>query len=278
VALVRRSPQTKLSVAGYASELDIAAVSASNVRLVVVDPRVARSLPPAFELIDASELYESLFGRVALTFLDPERFLDVVTSRQSRVYALVKRAIDVCIAALLGIPSLLVLPLVWFGIKLQDGGVLFYQNVRVGERGAPITVFKYRSMTGTDVGTEALKSKLSVTPLGRMLRMARIDELPQLWNVLRGDLSLIGPRPELPALVEAYTRDIPHYMLRHTVRPGLSGWAQIYHDRHPHHGTDLDATREKLSYDLYYIKHRSLVVDFLIALKTIRIILTFAGR
>jgi lipopolysaccharide/colanic/teichoic acid biosynthesis glycosyltransferase len=136
---------------------------------------------------------------------------------------------------------------------------------------------KFRSMTGADSGSEVLKSKLRVTPLGKMIRRTRIDELPQLWNVFKGDLSLIGPRPEFPALVEEYRKHIPYYHLRHLVKPGLSGWAQLYHDNHPHHGSDVEATREKLSYDLYYLTHRSLTLDATIALKTVKKLLTRSG-
>ena len=117
-----------------------------------------------------------------------------------------------------------------------------------------------------------------VTVVGSFLRKARIDELPQLWNVLRGDISLIGPRPEFPEAVAKYSEEIPNYTIRHSVKPGLSGWAQIYHERHPHHGIDVLETANKLSYDLYYIKHRSFLLDMKIALRTIKVVITFAGR
>ena len=139
-------------------------------------------------------------------------------------------------------------------------------------------MLKFRSMTGMDQGEEMLRSKHTVTPVGRMIRATRIDEIPQLWSVLTGDMSLIGPRPEFPAMVNEYAREIPYYNVRHLVRPGLSGWAQLYHDNHPHHGTEIEATREKLSFDLYYVKHRSLALDIAIALKTIKKVLTHRGK
>jgi lipopolysaccharide/colanic/teichoic acid biosynthesis glycosyltransferase len=132
-------------------------------------------------------------------------------------------------------------------------------------------------MTGNDTGESALNSSLRVTKVGSFLRRTRIDELPQLWNVLRGDYSLIGPRPELPALVAAYSEKIPYYNARHLLKPGLSGWAQIYHREHPHHGIDIEETQNKLSYDLYYVKNRSLLLDLQIGLKTIRTILSRSG-
>lgn len=134
-------------------------------------------------------------------------------------------------------------------------------------------------MTGNDSGAYGTSgvTKFKVTRVGGFLRVTRLDELPQLWNIVRGDLSLIGPRPEVPPLVQKYKQEIPYYNVRHLVRPGLSGWAQLYHDNHPHHGEAVEATREKLSYDLYYIKHRSLTLDLTIALKTIKKLLTRSG-
>ncbi len=116
-----------------------------------------------------------------------------------------------------------------------------------------------------------------MTPIGSILRRTRIDELPQLWNVLRGDLSLVGPRPEFPQAVEAYTEKIPYYPMRHLIKPGLSGWAQLYGE-HPHHNIGIEETRNKLSYDLYYIKERSFFLDVYIGLQTIKTLLSRSGR
>ena len=116
-----------------------------------------------------------------------------------------------------------------------------------------------------------------MTRVGKWLRVLRIDELPQLLNVLRGDLSLVGPRPELPPLAAQYSARIPYYNARHLIAPGLMGWAQLRHDRHPHHGADVAETKEKLSYDLYYLKKRSLLLDLFIILQTVRLILTAKG-
>lgn len=115
------------------------------------------------------------------------------------------------------------------------------------------------------------------TKVGAFLRKTRIDELPQLWSVLVGDLSLIGPRPEIPALVQIYEKEIPYYNVRHLIKPGLSGWAQLYQYTPPKFGAKLDETRVKLSYDLYYIKHRSLALDFKVALRTIKTLLSREG-
>jgi lipopolysaccharide/colanic/teichoic acid biosynthesis glycosyltransferase len=197
----------------------------------------------------------------------------------SHVYDLIKRLMDVVGALAIGAATLVVYPFVMLAIKLDDGGEIFIIQERVGRFQRPIKVYKFRSMSGNDQGEygENGKSKLSVTRVGRMLRVLRIDELPQLWNVLRGDLSLVGPRPELPALAAQYSARIPYYNARYLVSPGLSGWAQLRHDRHPHHGADVAETKEKLSYDLYYMKHRSLWLDIFIILQTVRIALTARG-
>ena len=117
-----------------------------------------------------------------------------------------------------------------------------------------------------------------VTGIGRILRKTRLDEIPQLWSILKGDLSLIGPRPELPDYVAIYSQEISFYDIRSIIPPGLSGWAQIYHDNHPHHETAIDQTKEKLSYDLYYVKNRSLWLDLTIYLKTLKTILLVKGK
>jgi lipopolysaccharide/colanic/teichoic acid biosynthesis glycosyltransferase len=218
-----------------------------------------------------------MFGRIALHRVDNRWVARHVSRYAHTLYDILKRAMDIIAAVVLGALSLVFYPFLIVGIKLQDGGPVFYSQVRVGQNNRPIVMRKFRSMTGADSGDEVLKSRLTVTPLGRVLRKTRIDELPQLWNVLKGDLSLIGPRPEFPKLVEEYSKHIPYYSLRHLVKPGLSGWAQLYHDNHPHHGSDVEATREKLSYDLYYLTHRSLVLDATIALKTIKKLLTRSG-
>jgi lipopolysaccharide/colanic/teichoic acid biosynthesis glycosyltransferase len=134
-------------------------------------------------------------------------------------------------------------------------------------------------MTTNDQGEYdgATAQKNRVTKVGAFLRKTRIDELPQLWNVLRGDLSLIGPRPELPALAAVYEKEIPYYNVRHLIKPGLSGWAQLYQRVPPKGAVATNETKSKLSYDLYYLKNRSMMLDFKIALKTIKTLVSRNG-
>ncbi len=230
-----------------------------------------------FALLDAAELYQEVFEREPLSLINYEWVLANVSA--SRMYDAVKRGVDILVAGSAGVVSLIFYPFVMLAIKLDDGGAVFITQGRVGKFQKPIRVVKFRSMSGNDEGDygEHGKTRLSVTRVGKWIRLLRLDELPQLWNVLRGDLSLVGPRPELPKLAAEYSARIPYYNARYLVAPGLTGWAQIRHDRHPHHGTDIAETKEKLSYDLYYLKHRSLFLDVFIMLQTIRIVLMARG-
>jgi lipopolysaccharide/colanic/teichoic acid biosynthesis glycosyltransferase len=230
-----------------------------------------------FALIDAVELYQEMFERVPLSLLRYEWILENLSS--SRVYDGLKRSIDILAAFVIGLISLVFYPFVALAIKLDDGGALFITQTRVGRFQQPIKIVKFRTMSGNDEGNYGKSgvSELHITRVGRWLRMLRIDELPQVWNVLVGDLSLIGPRPELPALANLYSARIPYYSARYLVAPGLSGWAQLKHDRDPHHGADIEETRAKLSYDLYYLKHRSLFLDLYVLLQTFRVVFTARG-
>ena len=230
-----------------------------------------------FALVDIVDLYQEMFECEPLSLLQYEWILENVSS--SRVYDNLKRFIDIVAALLIGVVSLIFYPFVALAVKLDDGGPLFIKQVRVGRFQMPINVLKFRTMSGNDQGNYGKNgvSELTVTRVGKWLRMLRIDELPQLWAVLRGDLSLVGPRPELPALASLYSARIPYYSARYLVAPGLTGWAQIRHDRDPHHGADIDETRTKLSYDLYYLKHRSLALDISILFQTVRVVFTARG-
>jgi lipopolysaccharide/colanic/teichoic acid biosynthesis glycosyltransferase len=192
-------------------------------------------------------------------------------------YDFLKRVMDIIIGAVLGIVSLILYPLVILAIKLEDGGEILSFQKRVGMNNKIITIVKFRTMTVANDNAEWGNGKNKVTRVGALLRKSRIDELPQLWNVLKGDVSLIGPRPEFERPVKEYSEKIPYYNTRHLIKPGLSGWAQLYHERHPHHGVDIEETKNKLSYDLYYIKNRSFMLDLEVALKTIRTLLSRTG-
>lgn len=267
-------------------------ITKDGVSLIVADMRdkqVELMLPLLYNLsfvqekvdiVDMASTYEDVFERVPISLISHEWFVEHIATDRYAVYNAVKRGIDILGALVLGVVSLVLYPVVWIAIKLDDNGPLLVTQERVGKGQQPIRIAKFRTMTGSvsDQGDEVLKSQKQVTKVGRLLRDFRIDEFPQLLSVLLGDQSLIGPRPELPALAKVYAEKIPHYAARSLVKPGLSGWAQIHHQAHPHHGADVTETKVKLAYDLYYIKHRSVFLDLLIGLRTIQIILSKVGK
>ena len=225
------------------------------------------------------KIYEDIFDRVPLSLLKYDWFLENISTRPHGGYDILKRLMDIIISIpLLAIP-IITYPFILIAIKLEDGGPVFTFQDRIGRSNHPIRILKFRTMLFNDNGDWRNKGLINrVTRVGDFLRKTRLDEFPQLWNVLRGDISLIGPRPEFPEAVKHYTDEIPYYGIRHLIKPGLSGWAQIYQERHPHHGLDALETANKLSYDLYYIKNRSFLLDVKIALRTMETLTSIAGR
>lgn len=293
--VLRTAPLSTVSVAavldpatsGLAAALK-EAIAAKNPDFIIADFRnslVTDAFPELYALlarhirfIDAKDLYEEVFARIPLSLVNQAWIARHISYYVHILYDILKRALDIVVALAAAIVSLVFYPFIVFAIFLESGNPIFIGQDRVGEGNRIIHLYKFRTMTGNDNGNYANgTSSLHVTKVGAFLRMTRLDELPQLWNVLNGDLSLIGPRPELPILVAHYEEQIPYYGVRHLIKPGLSGWAQLYHDNHPHHGADVEATREKLSYDLYYLKHRSIALDAVVALKTIAKLLTRSG-
>ncbi|PIR84677.1 hypothetical protein COU16_01405 [Candidatus Kaiserbacteria bacterium CG10_big_fil_rev_8_21_14_0_10_47_16] len=223
-------------------------------------------------------VYEGLHHRIPPSLVGEVWILEHMNMNAPRyAYDFGKRIIDIVGAFILGIPCIFIFPLVAVAVALDSKGPLFYKTQRIGQDGRPITLYKFRTKNGVDVGAAALHSTLVDTEVGKFLRKTRLDELPQLLNVIRGDLSFIGPRPEMPALAEVYAENIPYYSMRHRIKPGLSGWAQINHYDAPRAGVDIERTVTKLSFDLYYLKNRSLLLDLEIALKTIGTLLARSG-
>lgn len=230
-----------------------------------------------FAFIDIADLYEDVFERTALPLVRYGSILKNITSPAG--YDAVKRMLDAALASLMGLVSLMVYPFVALLIKLDDGGAVFVTQDRIGQYQKTIRIYKFRSMSGNDGGNYGAsgKTKLQVTRVGKWLRLSRLDELPQLWNIIRGDLSFVGPRPELPSLVAHYSARIPFYDARHLAKPGLTGWAQLNHHAHPHHGADVEETKNKLAHDLYYLKNRSFLLDVYIMFQTARVVLFERG-
>ena len=268
------------------SAADLAKSGASLVVVNLYDHSLESSLPGYYaffrkggRFVNFDELYEQMFNRVPLGLINERWFLENVSNDKKPFYTFAKRAIDLVLAFILGLISLVFYPFVWLAIKLEDRGPIFIAQERIGQNGKQVRIYKFRTMTGNDNGKygQSGATSFKITRVGRFLRPTRIDELPQLWNVWRGDISLIGPRLELPSLVKQYEQEIPFYSIRHLIAPGLSGWAQIYQENHPHSHVATEATREKLSYDLFYIKNRSLWLDLTITLRTIKTLLSRSG-
>jgi lipopolysaccharide/colanic/teichoic acid biosynthesis glycosyltransferase len=267
----------------------LALMEREHIEVIVADPKgtsAASFLPVLFDLsflrfrctfLDFNRLYEDTFDRVPVGMIQYEWFISNISQSKTAMYDAIKRVIDIVGSLLLLIPAALVFPFVAAAIKLEDKGPLLYSTMRVGQFNQPIKIFKFRTKNGADSGDQALKSTLVDTKVGTFLRRTRIDELPQLLNVLRGDLSFIGPRPEIPELANVYAEEITYYNTRHLLKPGLSGWAQINNYDVPRGGIDVEKTVAKLSYDLFYLQRRSILLDIHIALKTIATLVMRTG-
>ena len=278
----------KIGDVGFREEIS-KKILRENVRIVAADfkdNKVGPILPNLYNLIfskvrfvDTHKIYEDIFDRVPMSLVRYSWFLENVSVSAKKTYDLLKRLMDILVSSVVGLISLIFYPFVVAAIKIEDRGPIFITQERVGENNKIIKVVKFRSMTTNDQGEyfQDIAKNNKITKVGNYLRKFRIDELPQLWNVLRGDLSLIGPRPELPALASHYEKEIPYYNVRHLIKPGLSGWAQLYQRKPPKGMMAINETKLKLSYDLYYLKNCSLMLDLKIILKTVKTLLSSNG-
>ncbi|MEQ8410438.1 MAG: exopolysaccharide biosynthesis polyprenyl glycosylphosphotransferase [Erythrobacter sp.] len=223
------------------------------------------------------QIAEMQSGQVKISHLSEN---DLGSLIPNAPYIPIKRLVDILAAVALLPVCLVLFPIIALAIRLDSPGRVFFVQERVGFRGQPFRMFKFRTMLDLkavpDCERESAMTKADddrITRIGRFLRKTRIDELPQIFNVLRGDMSLIGPRPEAMALSEWYEGELPFYSYRHIVRPGITGWAQVNQG----HVTDVSDILSKLRYDFYYIKNISLWLDLLIVLKTLRVVLTGSG-
>ena len=223
--------------------------------------------------VDFPTFYEHMAGKLPVEDMNPSWLVFNSGFHVSRLSRLVKRWWDILLAAVGLAISLPLLPLIAVAVKLTSPGPVLYQQTRVGEGGKTFTILKFRSMRAdAEARTGAVMSKpgdTRITPIGQFLRRSRLDELPQLFNVLRGDMSFIGPRPERPEFVEEIVKSTPYYVERHFIKPGLTGWAQI---KYPY-GDSLGDTVEKLRYDLYYINNFNFLLDVFILLETVKVVL-----
>ncbi len=234
---------------------------------------LSESAMRGLQIIDVRQFNEAASGRANIADHGGHDFLGVLPAL---VYPQVKRALDVIAALLLLPPVCMIIGACAVLIRLDSGGPVFFRQERMGYRGRVFRVWKLRTMDHRPAAAGPSYTQagdVRVTSVGRILRQYRLDELPQIFNILNGDMSWIGPRPEALSLSEWYAREIPFYVYRHVVRPGISGWAQVNQGN----VAEVDAARRKLEYDFYYIKNVSILLDLIIVIKTIRTVLTGFG-
>jgi sugar transferase (PEP-CTERM system associated) len=234
------------------------------------------SLSGGVEIEECASFYERLTGRVHLEMMRPSWLIFSGRGRQSRLASALRALVHRGVALFGGLVSLPVALLTALLIKLESPGPVLYKQERVGENGRTFTIMKFRSMRSDaerDGPVWAQASDARVTRVGRVIRKIRVDEIPQFWNILKGEMNFVGPRPERPHFVRQLAEEIPFYEQRHLTRPGLTGWAQI---KYPY-GASVEDARQKLQYDLYYIKNQSLLLDAIILFETVKTILFGRG-
>jgi sugar transferase (PEP-CTERM system associated) len=263
-------------------------VRSRGVDRVVVSLADARGKLPMDKLLELrldgvnfdhlASVYEEYTGKIAVENLRPSWLIFNDGFRKTPWLRASKRLLDVITASLGLLLALPLIVLTAIAVRLSSAGPVLYHQRRVGQHGRIFTIHKFRSMredaeAHTGAVWAAKHGDTRVTPIGLWLRRSRLDELPQLWNVLVGDMSLVGPRPERPEFVGNLTREIPFYGQRHIVRPGVTGWAQV---RYTYGATKEDAL-QKLQYDLFYIKHLSIALDLYIMLETVKTVVLRRG-
>jgi len=263
-------------------------VQENRIEIIVVTLRDRRGKLPVFELLKSKmdnievmegfTFYEKVKRKIIIDdFLKPSWFIFQGGFFHTSLHSSIKRAQGVLISFILLTILSPVLLLISILIKLESEGPVFYIQERVGKKGKVFRLLKFRSMgqnAETSGATFAVKNDPRVTRLGGFLRKVRLDEVPQFINIFKGDMDMVGPRPERPSFVEQLEEKVPYYSLRHTVRPGLTGWAQVNYP----YGENFSDSREKLKYDLYYVKHFSWYLDLFILVMTIREVVFVRGR
>jgi exopolysaccharide biosynthesis polyprenyl glycosylphosphotransferase len=260
-----------------ANEVDVIAVTRKVSDNEAMREFFYRLLCSGAHVVDFNHLYEEVTGKIPSSLINEGWFVGSVRAFNKRGFEVAKRMLDLSAAIVLGVPTLLFFPFIAALIKLESPGPVLFRQRRVGRDGRVFEVVKFRTMVPDAERNGAqwtMPGDNRITRVGGFLRKTRIDELPQLWNVLSGEMSLVGPRPERPEFVDELNERIPFFAARNIVRPGLTGWAQISFG----YGSSETDALEKLQYDLYYIKHRSIALELSILLKTASTIVRFEGR
>jgi exopolysaccharide biosynthesis polyprenyl glycosylphosphotransferase len=230
-----------------------------------------------FKLVGLSEFYEHAFGRVPVETLRPSWFMNALHLYQRPYSRVAKRGFDIAVGAFGLLLVSWLLPILWLVVRKTGGpGPVVFTQTRLGEGGAPFTIYKFRTMRQDAEAAGAMWASQDdprITKTGKFMRKTRLDELPQLVNVLKGEMSIVGPRPERPEFLEQLRDAVPFWTRRHLVKPGITGWAQVRRG----YTADAEGTADKLSYDLWYLRHRSLVIDLAVCVKTFSTLLTGSG-
>lgn len=271
---------------GYADLKNICLDHKSSIIVSTINPRDDQALlkslfeciPLKIDFFDITNFYEKITGKIPVTVIEQIWFLENLTENNKSFYEKIKKIYDILFALILFSLALPFIPFIAIAIKLNSSGPVFFTQTRTGKAGKQFRVIKFRTMIADaeKSGPQwAAQNDSRITKLGKFLRKTRIDEIPQLINVIKGEMSLVGPRPERPEFFNQLAAEIPFYNERLLIKPGLTGWAQVVG---PAYGGSKDETLEKLQYDLYYIKNRSIGLDISILLKTIRIVLSRKGQ
>lgn len=262
----------------HISEIVIASYHSSSITPEIYKDLITL-LEGGFPIKEYTRVYEDMMQRVPVQFVGKDfyRYFPFSRSNHNKLYLFFQRLFDLSIAVVGLLFGLLVVPLVLIGNLFGNRGPLFYSQERIGKNGNLFKIIKFRTMiknAETGGAVWAKKNDVRITPFGKFLRNSRLDEIPQFINILKGDMSLIGPRPERPHFVRQLSQILPFYETRHIVKPGLTGWAQVK----TRYGSSVDDSLLKLQYDLYYIKHRSFLLDVNIFIKTLSTMIFYRGQ
>lgn len=271
-------------------------IEKERIDIIVANPNgqyITNVLPKIFDLaflkfeitfLDFYKVYEDTFDRVPLSAIRYEWFITHVSQTKSLVYDFSKRVTDLVGSVILGLILMCLLPFIYIAMRIEGKGDIFITQERIGQFNKPVQVYKIRTMTANRSAsatwtTEDKDDGVVVTKVGAILRKLSIDELPQVWTIFKGEMSLIGPRNDIKGLGERLAEEVPYYNIRNFVKPGVTGWAQT----HQHYMGDnispqsLEESKVRLSYDLYYVKNRSLLIDIDVALRTFKTLLSRFG-
>lgn len=300
VEILRTRPELGMEVVGWIGAIGgdlrssrpvgsniLNAVHKSRAQRIIVAMRDRRGSMPIRELLelslsgvkveDANTIYQKVSGKIDVDSLNPSSLIFGKGFKLNPAFTLSRRIISVLASLILLVMFLPLIPIVAIAVKLTSPGPVLYRQQRTGLKGKTFVLFKFRTMQSdaedSTGPTWAQEDDPRITPLGRWLRKTRLDEIPQLWNVFRGDMDFVGPRPERPEFEEELVRKIPYYSIRHVIRPGITGWAQVCYE----YGASIERSKEKLRYDIYYIKNMGLGLDLFIILRTLKVVLLGRG-